>query len=650
MVSLSPLNPTQEKASRTLEGPVLVVAGAGTGKTRTLIYRLVRLIESGIHPKSILLLTFTRRSAQEMISRASEILGGEYHMVAGGTFHSFSHSMLRRYGQLGGFENDFTVLDQADSLEIIGNLRKDMELKDLIQKFPKRQTLAAMISKMVNKQVSLKLILETEYSHFEDQFSTINKLVQAYDHYKMEHHFMDFDDLLVKFVQLLQNNSEVKTRICKRYPFVMVDEYQDTNLLQSKITEFLAGSKQNIMVVGDDAQSIYAFRGANIENLFNFNRKFKNTCIVKLEENYRSTQSILDVANALLNQMSQSFRKRLFTQITGSQKPFLVMASDEMDQAKYVARKIESLVQEGIKISEIAVLFRASHHAYLLEIELGKLSLPYVKYGGFKFTETAHVKDALAYLRVLDNPSEELSLTRILMLCDGVGRVTARKIRQLGKGKGILEMLKNYQAKGKIKAGLGRLEALFKKLSCESLSPKEAFECIIEYYTPIMELNYDDWPKRNRDLKQLISISHNYKCVSEMLSDMTLDPPNISKKGNLDFDEEDSDLVLSTVHSAKGLEWKAVFVLQVVDGAFPMIRSFAESQEDQKELDEELRLLYVAVTRAKEKLYLVCPKYSGKGYNFGASPVSQFIKPLSSSMFQKEQASPRSRSRRFLSY
>ena len=630
-----PLNSAQEKASRTQEGPVLVIAGAGTGKTRTLVYRLVCLIEAGIAAQSILLLTFTRRAAHQMISRASALLGGEKPVISGGTFHSFAHSMLRRYGQLGNISSEFTVIDQADSLEIISNIRTEMDLAERGRRFPRRDTIAAMLSKTVNKQVDLENVLQDEYPHFMHEVGPLNKIAEKYARYKVDHGFMDFDDLLIKLIDLFENSSEAKERICNRFPYVMVDEYQDTNFLQAVITHHLAHHRQNIMVVGDEAQSIYAFRGANYENLFDFQINFKDVEVIKLEQNYRSIQPILDISNALLMQMSKSFRKNLYTDRPGDEKPVLVQTQNETKQAEFVAAEIRDLLEGGLNLSEMAVLFRASHHSYQLEVELRRLGLSYVKYGGFKFTETAHVKDVLAYLRAVDNPDDDISLTRILTLCDHVGRVGARKIRQFGVGKGLVDMLSDYPAKGAVKASLLELAELIKSLSVNSLSPSEALELAIDYYIPKLESRYDDWPKRKADLKQVVTISKGYRSLRVMLTDMALDPPSTSKDGNLALEEETGDLILSTIHSAKGLEWKVVFILQVVNGSFPMIKGFGDFGVSDDQLDEELRLLYVAVTRAKDKLYLMCPQSTGKSFNLGFDCESPFIKALSPNLFQK---------------
>ena len=343
MISDTALNSAQNQASKVHDGPLLVVAGAGTGKTRTLVYRLARLIENGVSPESILLLTFTRRASQEMIHRSSELVGGELRKVSGGTFHSFASLMIRRFGRYIGIPNDFTVLDQSDCLEIIGHLRSEMNLGDKKRRFPRRETIAAILSKVTNLQLSIEEILETKYEHLSHELPAIEKINIAYHEYKADRQLLDFDDLLTQLVRLFRESKEAKERICSLYPYVMVDEYQDTNLLQAILTRELAGNQENIMVVGDDAQSIYAFRGASFENLFEFQQTFRDVTVVALEENYRSTQPILDFSNAILNSMAKSFRKKLYTSRTDGCKPHIVETRGEKEQAQFIVREIRRL-------------------------------------------------------------------------------------------------------------------------------------------------------------------------------------------------------------------------------------------------------------------------------------------------------------------
>ena len=632
------LNDAQNKASQIIEGPALIVAGAGTGKTRTLIHRLARLIESGISPHSILLLTFTRRASTELISRACTLLGRPNFQTPGGTFHSFAHFVLRQHGTNIGLDRRFTVIDQSDTLEIIGNFRSELGSEITGSKFPRKETIAAIFNKHINRQITLKQIIEKEYSHFDQHIDILKQIFVTFCKYKEDRQFLDFDDLLIKLNKLFDQVPEVKNRICLQYSHIMVDEYQDTNFLQAKITHHLGGENNNIMVVGDDAQSIYAFRGANFKNLFDFQGRFRpNIKVIKLEQNYRSTQPILNLSNAILEKMSQSFRKNLFTTITGGKKPSIVTVDDDYEQAEFIVSEIRNLVQQGVKLSEIAILFRAGFHAYQLELLLRNSQFPYVKYGGLRFTETAHIKDVLSHLNVVNNPEDDLAMTRILMLSKGIGRTGARRLIRKASEIGLIEALQNHKARGETKNSMDRLAKLLNNLAGNSLSPAEYLEKTIDFYQPILESKFDDWPKRLKDLKQLSTISKKYKDLTTMLSDMALDPPNKTKNDQIVIKDSQDDLVLSTVHSAKGLEWHSVFILQVVEGGFTKARQQAKKQELTKaEKDEELRLLYVAVTRAKENLYLMCPQSSSS--NYYDTPISPLLQTLPLNLFHHHQS------------
>jgi DNA helicase-2/ATP-dependent DNA helicase PcrA len=413
----------------------------------------------------------------------------------------------------------------------------------------------------------------------------------------------------------------------------MVDEYQDTNILQARITHLLAGESRNVMVVGDDAQSIYAFRGAHHENLFDFHASFEDAPVVTLEENYRSTQGILDVANGLMSQMAEAFRKSLFTERGEGSKPRLVEAADETSQAQYVASEVLRLRGEGIPLSEIAVLFRASRHAFALEIELAQLGIPYVKYGGFRFMESAHIKDVLAHLRLVVFPGDDLALSRALTMRPGIGKSGARGIQQFLVGKPLVEGLEQCRAKGKARASLDELSALVADLEAQREEPASCLAAAVEGLKPLLQTRYDDWPRRIRDLETLIGLCERYRSLNSMLTDLTLEPPTASRgEGLTEPVKEEDHLVLSTVHSAKGLEWRAVFVIQARDGTIPMVASF-DDEPDDSALDEDLRLLYVAVTRAKDFLSLVWPRDIARaGY---ALPMpSRFLLALPEELFE----------------
>ena len=595
------------------------------------MHRLVRLVESGVPAESILLLTFTRRAAEEMIERAAGILGRR-EPVSGGTFHSFANLALRKYGKAIGLPPGFTILDQSDGFEILGEIRAD--LKDAAEgaTLPRRETIASILSKSVNKQVPIEDIVSEEFSQFFELISLFEIAAARYRAYKSERHFVDFDDLLVLLVRLLEESPEVAARVRSSYRYLMVDEYQDTNLLQARITHLLAGESRNVMVVGDDAQSIYAFRGACHENLFDFHRRFEEAPVVTLEENYRSTQGILDVANGLMSQMAAAFRKSLFTARGKGGKPRLVEAADEAAQAQYVASEVVRLRGEGVPLAEVAVLFRASRHAFALEIELAHLGIPYVKYGGFRFMESAHIKDVLAHLRLLVLPGDDLALSRVLTMRPGIGKSGARAIREFLAGKPLVEGLERYRAKGKARASLDEIAALLSHLEPHREAPALCLESAVLGLKPLFQTRYDDWPRRIRDLETLVGLCARYRSLNSMLADLTLEPPSASRRDGLAGPSRIADeLVLSTVHSSKGLEWRAVFVLQARDGTIPMVASF-DDEPDQGSLDEDLRLLYVAVTRAKDYLSLVWPREIARG-PYGWGMPSRFLLALPEELF-----------------
>jgi DNA helicase-2/ATP-dependent DNA helicase PcrA len=386
------LNFSQLQAVTTTEGPLLVIAGAGSGKTRTLTYRVARLVEDGVSPDTILLLTFTRKAAQQMILRATKLLDRRCEKVAGGTFHSFGNIILRKYASALGFNPGFAILDRVDAEALIGILRKEMGSVTRQRSFPRKRTLANIFSRAVNKMIPVEDVVCDDYPHLESDLEAMISIQREYKRYKSEHHFFDFDDLLVYLQQLLKMHPDIRHRISSSFGYIMVDEYQDTNKIQADILYHLTGANQNIMVVGDDSQSIYAFRGANFRNIMQFPRMFPGTRIISLEENYRSVQPILDLTNVIIDQAKEKYSKKLFTRITGGSTPLLVEADDENDQSLFVVSKIQQLCRQGIALDQIAVLFRAGYHSFDLEIELNREQISFVKVGGFKFVESAHIK------------------------------------------------------------------------------------------------------------------------------------------------------------------------------------------------------------------------------------------------------------------
>jgi DNA helicase-2/ATP-dependent DNA helicase PcrA len=623
------LNPAQYEAVTHRDGPLLVVAGAGSGKTRTLIYRVARLIESGVPAGAILLLTFTRRAAQEMLRRAELLVGDRTRQVAGGTFHSFANTVLRRFGEPIGIKPNFTILDRSDMEDVLNLLRARMGLASRERRFPKKSTLAEAISMARNKRRALADELELDFPHLLEHSTEIVKLADAYDSYKRERGLLDYDDLLYRLAELLDSQENIRRRLSDTYRYIMIDEYQDTNQIQAELVRLLGAAHQNVMAVGDDAQSIYSFRGANFRNIMDFPTLFPGARIVKLEENYRSLQGILDVANDVISRAGEKYTKILFTRREGGFRPLLVRAQDEHMQSRFIAQKILELREEGVGLSEIAVLFRSSFHSFDLELELQRRDIPFVKRGGFKFIETAHIKDVLAHLRVIANPADAVSWLRVLTLVKGVGQRTAERLIEVvvnaPNPADALAGAVTAGARAADSGALGRLSKLMGELGGESLKPPDQIALTLEYYLPVMRDAYpDDYPKRERDLEHFQDLTLRYRALDSMLADMALEPPSDSIGGVLATDPDEGYVTLSTIHSAKGLEWRVVFLMWAADGRFPAPQSVGED-----ELEEERRLMYVAATRARDELYLSYPIYMfDRSFGYTLGRVSRFLEDV----------------------
>jgi DNA helicase-2/ATP-dependent DNA helicase PcrA len=626
------LNSQQLAAVTAGEGPSLVIAGAGSGKTRTLVYRVAYLIDSGIDPSNILLLTFTRKSAQEMLERAGELIGARSQRVCGGTFHSVANLLLRRYGRSIGVEPGFTILDRGDAEDLIALVRSQLGLNEKDKRFPRKGTIMEMVSKSANTLRSLDEIVLDEFGHFADHMEDLGRLQKAYQTAKRQKQLLDYDDLLVMLRELLLRDETARTTISRQYRYILVDEYQDTNRLQAEVIRQLASTHNNVMIVGDDSQSIYGFRGATFKNIMEFPTLFPGTTMYKLEENYRSTQPILNLANCIIDEAKEKYTKRLFTRKIDGPLPSLVEAAGENTQSRFIAQKILELREEGVPLSEVAVLFRSSFHSFDLEIELSRKGLPFIKRGGVKFIETAHVKDLLAHVRVIANPLDTVSWHRVLMLVEGVGPKKAQDLlAALVKSDRPFQILR--EVTGRSGQGLKNLANTLESLSgAEDRRPSEQVNHVYEYYLPILKEQYDDYPKRTRDLDHLHSIAEGYPGVDEFLADLALEPPDGSAVDVDAPDRDDERLVLSTIHSAKGLEWQCVFVIWVVDGRFPSVYSFVADEE----LEEERRLFYVAVTRAKRHLFLTYPiNVFDKGSGMLLSKPSRFLDPVTPALLDQ---------------
>ncbi len=623
------LNPEQLEAVKFDKGSVLVIAGAGSGKTKTLTYRVARLIESGVAPENILLLTFTKKAADEMLNRASMILDSRCEKVAGGTFHSFANFILRKYSSLLELKSNFTIIDRSDAEDVVNHIRgKVIEKQE--KRFPRKGTILDIYSKAINKNLSANEVIEGEYKQFEHCLDKINEISQQYIVYKRENSLLDYDDLLLYLKTLLRSDNDLRKKISNQYKYILIDEYQDTNTLQADIIKLLASEHNNVMAVGDDSQSIYSFRGANFRNIMEFPNIFPDTKIIKLEQNYRSSKNILELTNEIIKKAKEKYSKTLFSTIDSVEKPALICTKDMQTEAEFICQRVLELQEEDISLNDIAILARSARMTYNLEIELAKKSIPYRKYGGLKFIETAHVKDVTAYLRVILNPNDIISLNRILLLLNGVGNQTVTKLLPMVTGLDF--KAENTQFPAKNSEEIKKLFTTVEDLRKDIFKPAEIVRKILEYYHPILADKYDDHTKRDKDLEHFLYLAEQYSSLEDFLSDLALEPPDSSVTDVKDGAQKDEFLTVSTIHSAKGLEWKAVFIIGSVDGRFPSIYSF-NSPED---LDEELRLMYVATTRAKTYLHITYPiDMYDHATGMVLSKPSRFLDDISSEILER---------------
>ncbi|HSD63466.1 MAG TPA: ATP-dependent helicase, partial [Ignavibacteriaceae bacterium] len=598
------LNPAQYEAASALSGAYLIIAGAGTGKTRTLVYRVARLVELGYDPQSIILLTFTRKAANEMMNRASVLLDNRCAKIRGGTFHSFANLTLRKYAKAIGLNPSFTILDQGDCEDVINLIRNQSGFVAKEKRFPNKQTLNKVYSLSVNTGRTVEDIIEEGYPHFADQLEKILGIKKVYEEYKRKNNLFDYDDLLVYLNIFLKELSPGAKSLLSTINFVMVDEYQDTNKLQAEIVMGLTQHNNNVMVVGDDSQSIYSFRGANFKNIMDFPKLFKDVKIIKLEENFRSVQPVLDFTNFIIERAVEKYEKHLFTRIPGGELPNIIAAGTENLQSKFIVEKVLELREEGVPLNDIAVLFRSSFFSFDLEIELSKANIPFQKFGGMKFIETSHIKDVLAFMRIAANPKDVVSWYRVLLLHEGVGPKTAQKVLdELALARLSIKSSPDQQPSFKYNEKLAVLFQLLYKLHTEKNLPSEKLQQVLDYYFPIFKQKYDDYNKRNKDLEIFQNIAENYRSLDSLLADMAIEPIIDSVIDIGPGDKEEEYLTLSTIHSAKGLEWHSVFIIHAVEGYFPSYRS----TESIDSLEEERRLMYVASTRAKQNLFITYP-------------------------------------------
>ncbi len=639
-LSSEDLNPEQELAVRHRGSHLLIVAGAGTGKTRTLVARVADLVAGGVDPARILLLTFTRRAAAEMVGRVSATCddqGALSSRLWSGTFHSVANRLLRLYGSAAGFADGFTVLDHADTIDLFGLVRAEEGFGEQARRFPRPETIAAIYSRMVNSQAPMADVLAADYPWCADHADDLRTVFSAYTAKKRQSNICDYDDLLLYWRGLTA--SPIGEALRCLFDHILIDEYQDTNSIQADIVAGMCGHSTQVCAVGDDAQAIYGFRAATVENMWSFPSDFAGASVITLERNYRSTEPILAVANELLGQQvdveASTFDKRLWSSIDGGVRPVLLTSYDEQEQSKMVADRILDARERGIDLREQAVLFRAGHHGDALELELVRRDIPFVKYGGLKYLESAHVKDVLALIRILENPDDQLAWRRVLLTLDGVGPATVRRLiddlRVLKPGSNAL--LRFVDGLGRVPVSAADqaddLRSALADCAGGDLSPAEQIDRLKSFCAVVFPRRYENSGARLADIDQLAATAGAYCDRSRMLTELTLDPPertgDLAGRPHLD----DDWLTLSTIHSAKGCEWQAVHLLHAADGNIPSEMALGEPHG----LAEELRLLYVAVTRARRELTISFPlRYHVHRFNANDrhhfAQLSRFLQPL----------------------
>jgi DNA helicase-2/ATP-dependent DNA helicase PcrA len=657
---LERLNPQQQRAvlwgvrreDRFTCEPLLIIAGAGTGKTSTLAHRVAHLFMQGVAPERLLLLTFTRRAAQELIRRAQHIVQdakrAESQMITptrlpwAGTFHSVGNRLLRQYAERAGISPSFSVADRGDAADLLDVIRQELGLAQRDKRFPRKDTCLAIYSHRVNTQCPLEQTLKEHFPWCLPWADELQRLFRRYVEVKIDQNVLDYDDLLLYWHALVQEPALAR-ELGDLFDHVLVDEYQDTNTLQAQILRAMKPDGTGVCVVGDDAQAIYSFRAASVENILQFPRSFTRSAeVLALEQNYRSVQPILDASNALIEQGARQYRKQLFSRRSSHQKPRYVSVHDDLAQAEYVISHVLEARGRGIALHRQAVLMRSSHHSDVLEVELTRRNIPYVKYGGLKFLEAAHVKDLLALLRWADNPRHRIAATRVLQLLPGMGPAAAQRCFKVFEAAGFdWQWLATYQVPKLTLDVWPEFAALMPQLAAPDAWPTQA-EIARRWYEPHLERLYEAAEARRGDLEQLQLLASQYASRTEFVTELTLEPPQVSSdRAGPPLQDEDY-LILSTIHSAKGQEWDSVFVLNVADGNLPS--EFATGRPEL--IEEERRLMYVAMTRARDELHLIRPlKYyithqprGGAAHVYGAE--SRFMTPHVKQHFEVTAWSP----------
>jgi DNA helicase-2/ATP-dependent DNA helicase PcrA len=612
------LNEEQYAAVTAGEGPLLVIAGAGSGKTRVVTYRVAWLVEHGADPSRILLVTFTNKAAREMLRRVEALLHTDLRRLWGGTFHHIANRTLREHAESLGYRPNYTILDAEDSKELIGACVREAGVDTKTRRFPRSEVLHDIVSLGVNTAFSIEDVILRSYPYFEPLISDIKLVNEVYQKRKKQENLMDYDDLLLNWKRLLEENPAIRERYAEQFEHILVDEYQDTNRIQADIVDLLAAKHRHVMVVGDDAQSIYSWRGADFRNIYEFPKRYPDVQIFRLEVNYRSTPQVLDLANASIARNQKQFPKALRTNRQGGPKPALIPARDVYEQAQFVVSRALELRDEGIPLSEMAILYRSHYHSMEVQVEMIRRGIPYLVRSGVRFFEQAHIKDVVAHLRLISNPHDELAWMRVFKLVPGIGARTAIRLwEDIGRTTQPLEALSSLHSSHLIprraEVGWKDFLSLIDTLTHPQTirSPAAQIEAVLDSgYVEYLRANYTNADARVEDLRQLANFAARYESTEAFLSEVALIGTErfsmrdgIYGEDVLAGGDEDEYLVLSSIHQAKGLEWRVVFLIWAANSRFPTARSL----RDEDALEEERRLFYVAITRAKDELYLCYP-------------------------------------------
>jgi DNA helicase II / ATP-dependent DNA helicase PcrA len=638
----SELNEQQLAAVTAPPGPQLIIAGAGSGKTRTLTYRVAYLLENGIDPRNILLLTFTNKAARQMLDRVTNLLPIDASGIWGGTFHSVGNRMLRRHGSAIGYNSGFTIMDREDQKDLINTVVASAGIDPKEIRFPKGDVLAEIFSFVINTETPMEELLAGKFPYFLPLLDKIKDVQERYEKKKKATNSIDFDDLLQKTLSMLQHHEGIAQFYRRQFQFILVDEYQDTNKIQADLIDLLAQEHRNVMVVGDDAQSIYSWRGANFQNILEFPKRYPDARVFKIEMNYRSVPEILEVANSAIASNVEQFKKNL-QPVRGSNavKPAIVALNDGREQAQFVAQRILELRDENVDLNEIAVLYRAHYHAIELQLELSQRGIPYQITSGIRFFEQAHIKDVVSFLRLVANPRDEVAFKRMAKLLPGIGNRSAenlwsaweKSLNKQGEIASFGDRLLPMAVSAKSKKHWAQLAHTLDEIAPggQPNPPSEMITSVVDaIYDDYAKVNFTNYELRKEDLTQLAAFSRQFKDLNEFLSQLAL-ISNVDAEAAPNQTADREAVNLSTVHQAKGLEFHTVFVIWLTDGMFPSSRSM----DERKDLEEERRLFYVAITRAKDELYLAYPhmRLTG-GYGDVFQRPSRFLKEIPSKLVE----------------